>query len=154
MKKLMSVLLCLVIVLSLLAGCSKTPPDSGKPDGNTTGADGAGNDAPDASGERKTITMWFWGASDYQREAMDQYLIEGFNSSQDQYTLSVEYRASVDNDIAVAVRRRGTRYCLRFRPGFRRRLRRRGAVPKPGQLLPAVRLEGPPGRRLLRPVLY
>ena len=58
MKKLMSVLLCLVIVLSLLAGCSKTPPDSGKPDGNTTGADGAGNDAPDASGERKTITNY------------------------------------------------------------------------------------------------
>ncbi len=103
MKKLMSVLLCLAMILSLLAGCSKTPPDSGKPDGNTTSADGAGNDAPDTSGERKTITMWFWGASDYQREAMDQYLIEGFNSSQDQYTLSVEYRASVDNDIAVAL---------------------------------------------------
>ena len=103
MKKLMSVLLCLAMILSLLAGCSKTPPDSGKPDGNTTGADGAGNDAPDTSGERKTVTMWFWGASDYQREAMDQYLIEGFNSSQDQYTLSVEYRASVDNDIAVAL---------------------------------------------------
>ena len=58
MKKTLSLLLASALSLSLLAGCSKTPPDSGKPDGNTTGADGAGNDAPDASGERKTITMW------------------------------------------------------------------------------------------------
>lgn len=53
--------------------------------------------------EKKPITMWFWGASDYQREAMDTYLINGFNEFQDEYELQVEYRASVDNDITVAL---------------------------------------------------
>lgn len=53
--------------------------------------------------EKKPITMWFWGASDYQREAMDKYLIQGFNESQDEYELVVEYRASVDNDVTVAL---------------------------------------------------
>lgn len=57
----------------------------------------------DETSERKELTMWFWGTSDYQRVAMDTYLVEGFNNSQDEYTLSVEYRASVDNDIVVAL---------------------------------------------------
>lgn len=106
MKKFMSALLCLTMILSMLAGCGKTTSDAGDPDGSKPNAGSTAADAPDAAGassERKTITMWFWGASDYQKEAMDKYLIEDFNSSQDQYTLTVEYRASVDNDIAVAL---------------------------------------------------
>lgn len=90
MKKLLALMLSALMVLAMLSGC---------------GSDGQSNS--DSGGEntdgRKTITMWFWGTSDYQRDAMDTYLVEAFNNSQDEYTLSVEYRSSVDSDIAVAL---------------------------------------------------
>ncbi len=84
MKKILSLVLVMSMLLAVLAGC------------------GNGNKA-DAGTERKEISMWFWGTNDYQREAMTKYLIDGFNNSQDAYTLTVEYRSSVDNDIAVAL---------------------------------------------------
>lgn len=102
MKKVLSVLLCLSVILALLAGCSKDQPGGGNDTPNTPDTPDT-SDTPNVSTERQTITMWFWGTSDYQREAMDKYLIEGFNNSQDKYTLTVEYRASVDNDVAVAL---------------------------------------------------
>lgn len=84
MKKILSLVLVLSMLLPVLSGC---------------GTSETSND----NAERKDITMWFWGTNDYQREAMTEHLVDGFNNSQDEYNLVVEYRSSVDNDIAVAL---------------------------------------------------
>lgn len=47
--------------------------------------------------------MWFWGASPEYRAALDAALVQPFNASQNRYELDIEYRASVDNDVRVAV---------------------------------------------------
>jgi raffinose/stachyose/melibiose transport system substrate-binding protein len=58
---------------------------------------------PTAALARQPITMWFWGATPQYRKALDEALVQPFNASQNQYTLIVEYRASVDNDVRVAL---------------------------------------------------
>lgn len=98
MKKLIALLLALSMVFALCA--------CGAAEKEETAAPAAAEEAAapaEETAERKNLTMWFWGTSDYQRTAMDKYLVEGFNNSQDEYTLTVEYRASVDNDIVVAL---------------------------------------------------
>ncbi len=52
---------------------------------------------------RQRITMWFWGASPDYRQALDAALVRPFNQSQDRYQLVVDFRASVDNDVRIAV---------------------------------------------------
>jgi raffinose/stachyose/melibiose transport system substrate-binding protein len=52
---------------------------------------------------RERVTMWFWGASPEYRAALDAALVQPFNASQNHYELHIEYRASVDNDVRVAV---------------------------------------------------
>lgn len=52
---------------------------------------------------REKVSMWFWGASPEYRAALQAALVRPFNASQDRYELSIEYRASVDNDVRVAV---------------------------------------------------
>ena len=51
MKKLMSVLLCLTMILLMLAGCGKTTSDAGNSDGSKPNAGSAADDAPDAAGK-------------------------------------------------------------------------------------------------------
>ena len=51
---------------------------------------------------RQPVTMWFWGATPNYRRALDDALVKPFNASQDKYTLEIEYRRSVDNDVRVA----------------------------------------------------
>lgn len=96
MKRVLAILLASLMMLSLLTGCGGS--DTSEQDSAQTDSS-----AEQETDGRKTITMWFWGTSDYQRTAMDKYLVEGFNNSQEEYTLQVEYRSSVDNDIAVAL---------------------------------------------------
>jgi raffinose/stachyose/melibiose transport system substrate-binding protein len=52
---------------------------------------------------RQSITMWFWGATPYYRQALDEALVKPFNASQSDYELIIEYRPSVDNDVRVAL---------------------------------------------------
>lgn len=106
MKKAISILLSMLMLAVMLTGCASAPAPEAEPAGNAATdtqqpAEGAASEPQGA--ERKPLTMWFWGTSDYQRTAMDAYLIDAFNASQEEYTLSVEYRASVDNDITVAL---------------------------------------------------
>ena len=98
MKKLIALLLALSMVFALCACGAAEKEEAAAP----AAAEEAAAPAEETA-ERKNLTMWFWGTSDYQRTAMDKYLVEGFNNSQDEYTLTVEYRASVDNDIVVAL---------------------------------------------------
>ena len=67
MKKIIAMLLSVLMLGSLLAGCGEKPAQ----------------DEPSTDEGKKEITMWFWGTSDYQRTAMEKYLVEGFNASQD-----------------------------------------------------------------------
>ena len=53
--------------------------------------------------DRQQITMWFWGAPPEHQETMGIVLVDAFNNSQDEYELVVEFRNTVDNDIAVAL---------------------------------------------------
>ena len=101
MKRLLAILLAAVMLLGVLAGCGNTQTEQTEaaPAAEATEAANSG----EVSTERKALTMWFWGTSDYQRTAMEKYLVEGFNNAQDEYTLTVEYRSSVDSDIAVAL---------------------------------------------------
>ena len=101
MKRLLAILLAAVMLLGVLAGCGNTQTEQTEaaPAAEATEAANSG----EVSTERTALTMWFWGTSDYQRTAMEKYLVEGFNNAQDEYTLTVEYRSSVDSDIAVAL---------------------------------------------------
>ena len=104
LKKLLSLLLALVMVLSLVAcGAAEEPAEepADEPAAEEPAEETPAEDEPAA--ERKQITMWFWGASDYQRNAMQKWLIDAYNNSQEEYELVVEFRSSVDSDIAVAL---------------------------------------------------
>lgn len=100
MKKFLSLLLAVLMLVGMLAACGNTAE---APATEAPAANNAPAEAPAQSGERKALTMWFWGTSDYQRTAMEKYLVEAFNNSQDEYVLTVEYRSSVDSDVAVAL---------------------------------------------------
>lgn len=111
MRKIVSYLAAWSLTLALFAGCSGSTPDSAPdstPDTTTeTSASSPSQPAESSSppGERQTISMWFWGAAPFQREAYQKNLLDAYNNSQDQYTFEIEYRANatVDNDINVAV---------------------------------------------------
>lgn len=66
--------------------------------GGAEEAGGAG-----ASVEKIPLTMWFWGATPDQQQAMDDILVSRFNAEHPEYELSVEYRPSVNKDMAVAL---------------------------------------------------
>jgi len=104
MKKALAMFLSVLLFTVAFAGCTGNSgaPATDSSAGSSTDANPATQESSVAK-ERKEITLWFWGTSDYQRTAMETYLIDGFNASQDEYTLRVEYRASVDNDITVAL---------------------------------------------------
>lgn len=107
MKRLLTLLLSLLMVLTLF-GCSKQPANSGSAGGGGGSAD-AGNtgDAADAPGQefpdREQLTFWFWGAATNHQEHMKKVLCDWYNNSQDKYELSLEFRATVDADIPVAL---------------------------------------------------
>lgn len=99
MKRLLSLLLSLLMLLTLF-GCSNS--------GNTGGNGGsAAGDKAGAPGqefpEREQLTFWFWGAATNYQEHMKKVLCDWYNNSQDKYELSLEFRATVDADIPVAL---------------------------------------------------
>ena len=61
----------------------------------------AGGDA--GSGDRQKLELWFWGAPPAQQETMQKVLVDGFNASQDQYELEVNFDNAVDKNIQVAL---------------------------------------------------
>jgi raffinose/stachyose/melibiose transport system substrate-binding protein len=56
-----------------------------------------------AKQEQEELTMWFWGAPPEHQKTMREVLVEPYNNSQDQYTLKVEFRNTVDKDLNVAL---------------------------------------------------
>jgi raffinose/stachyose/melibiose transport system substrate-binding protein len=45
---------------------------------------------------KKTLQLWFWGAPPQQQQTMKDVLVDGFNNSQNQYTLEVTFNNAVD----------------------------------------------------------
>lgn len=82
MKKLIAMLLTLVMVISLAAVAG-----------------------PIALAEEDVVelTMWFWGADDAQQAALAQALVEPFNAAHPGYNMTIEYRSSVNKDMAIAL---------------------------------------------------
>lgn len=72
-KRFLSVLLCAVMAISLLAGCG-----------------GGSEEAESTEGGTKEVVIWDYFETDAQKQMMDT-LIEGFNSSQDEYVASHVY---------------------------------------------------------------
>jgi raffinose/stachyose/melibiose transport system substrate-binding protein len=81
----------------------------GSSSGPTAGASGASDAAGTATaaastgGKRANLQLWFWGASPEQQKTMKKVLIDGFNASQDKYSLSVTFNPNVDKNIQVAL---------------------------------------------------
>jgi raffinose/stachyose/melibiose transport system substrate-binding protein len=53
--------------------------------------------------EKTPLSMWFWGSDPGQQQALKDGLIDKFNAENPGYELTVEYRSSVNKDIAVAL---------------------------------------------------
>jgi len=103
------ILLAACITITLLANCgssggavSSSAPIESAPSSNNASNESA-TEITDTDAERKVISMWFWGTAPFQRDAMEEHLVNAFNNSQDRYTLEVEYRSSVDDNISVAL---------------------------------------------------
>lgn len=53
--------------------------------------------------DRQKIYLWFWGAAPQHQVTMNEVLADAYNASQDEYELVIEFRNTVDQDIAVAL---------------------------------------------------
>lgn len=93
-KKVLSMLLVLSMCVGMLAGCGSGGSDSG-------GSNDGGEDSAD--GDTVELSMWFWGATSEQQEAMNEHLVDKFNEEHPGFNLTVEYRSSVNKDMAVAL---------------------------------------------------
>lgn len=115
MKKLLSILLALAMCLGLMTGCggsSKPAEDAAEqPAAEEPAAEPAGDaeapaeDAaePAGDGEVVELSMWFWGSTSEQQAALSKNLVDKFNDAHPGYHLTVEYRSSVNKDMAVAL---------------------------------------------------
>ena len=78
-KKIVSALLCLTMVAGLVTGCSG---------GNKSSSDSSADKKAD--GGKEEVVIWDYFETDAQKSMMES-MIEGFNSSQDQYEASHVY---------------------------------------------------------------
>ncbi len=116
-QKGLSIIVALLLMVVAFAGCSpqSAPPES-EADSESAASDGDGaaeeadapaaaEDAASAEGdeERQLLTMWFWGAEPKHQETLVDVLAGGYNASQDEYTLEIEFRNTVDKDVPVAL---------------------------------------------------
>lgn len=102
-KRFFAAALSIVMVGTLLAGCSISTSSS---EGDAPGAAVQNEKADEESQDlknREQLTFWFWGAEPYAQEAMQKYVADKYNSSQDKYELALEFRPSVDTDMSTAL---------------------------------------------------
>ena len=92
MKKAFCYLMALLMLMGVLAGC--TPKAGGGPNGGGT--------APE-DGKTVELSMWFWGSTSEQQAALAKNLVDKFNAEHPGYHMTVEYRSSVNKDMAVAL---------------------------------------------------
>ncbi len=112
MKKVICMLLVLVLCLGALTACasktSGTPAQTDEPTQTVPDATQSENEA-DNSGEQTSddgtveLSMWFWGSTSEQQAALSKNLVDKFNESHPGFHMTVEYRSSVNKDMAVAL---------------------------------------------------
>ena len=112
MKKVICMLLVLVLCLGALTACasktSGTPAQTDEPTQAAPDATQSENEA-DNSGEQTSddgtveLSMWFWGSTSEQQAALSKNLVDKFNESHPGFHMTVEYRSSVNKDMAVAL---------------------------------------------------
>ena len=85
-KRILSVMLALAMCTGLLTACGSEGSEEGKKDSDVV-----------------ELSMWFWGATSEQQEAMSKNLVDKFNEEHPGFNLTVEYRSSVNKDMAVAL---------------------------------------------------
>lgn len=104
-KKTVVVVLALMMCLTLFAACGTK--DNGTAESSGSEGSGSGDSAEQseeaASGEKIPLSMWFWGSSAEQQAALSETLVDKFNATHPEYELTVEYRSSVNKDVAVAL---------------------------------------------------
>ncbi len=97
-KKVLSALLCLTMVVGMLAGCGNssasgsTATEGGQPamSEKEEAAEPSADSAPAPSGAKNEVVIWDYFETDAQKEMM-QSLVDGFNSSQDEFVASHVY---------------------------------------------------------------
>lgn len=92
MKRTLCLLLTLALLVAALAGCAGKKEEPAA-DGQTE----------PKSGETVELSMWFWGSTSEQQAALAKNLVDKFNADHPGYRMTVEYRASVNKDMAVAL---------------------------------------------------
>ncbi|MCC2874896.1 ABC transporter substrate-binding protein [Lachnoclostridium pacaense] len=104
-KQILSILAATAMAAGLLAGCggsgnaSSTAADGGAVQ---TGKAADGKDTQ-GTGGKIPLTMWFWSSNEEQQATLQRVLIDKFNAAHPEYELTVEYRGSVNKDMAVAL---------------------------------------------------
>ena len=94
-KNMMALAAAAALACTALSGCGSSGGGQTAAPGTTAGTTAGGSettakDSTAASGEKKEVVIWDYFETDAQK-AMMQSLIEGFNSSQDQFTASHVY---------------------------------------------------------------
>nr|WP_305136928.1 ABC transporter substrate-binding protein [uncultured Schaedlerella sp.] len=104
-KKVLSILLAFAMCAGVLAGCGEKETDSTweTDSGGTEESDKADKSDSTAGGDTVELSMWFWGSTSEQQAALSKNLIDQFNETHPGYHMTVEYRSSVNKDVAVAL---------------------------------------------------
>ena len=63
----------------------------------------SGGTSAEGGAGRKTLQLWFWGASPQQQQTMRTVLVDGFDKSQTKYKLQVTFNNAVDQNVQVAL---------------------------------------------------
>lgn len=90
MKKALAFLITAVLFGGLSVGCSQEASSSGTTNQGASASESAPTNQDKKSTEQKEVVIWDYFETDAQK-AMMQTLIDGFNSSQDQYVASHVY---------------------------------------------------------------
>ena len=93
-KKVLSILLVLAMCFGMLTACGG---------GSSTDSEDAKESKSESDDDTVELSMWFWGATFEQQGAMSKHLVDKFNEAHPGFHMTVEYRSSVNKDMAVAL---------------------------------------------------
>lgn len=99
-KQILSVLVSAAIAAGMLSGCGGSGDAASGGQGT---AQAGGEQAGKAADGKIPLTMWFWSSNEEQQATLQRVLVDKFNEAHPDYELTVEYRGSVNKDMAVAL---------------------------------------------------
>lgn len=104
-SKLFCIIMAAIMIITLLPACASSPDAAPSASSEETSAESPSAEVskPADSGQREKLTMWFWGTPEDYRPVLKAELADKFAALQEDYELVIEYRNSVNKDIAVAL---------------------------------------------------